>query len=94
VHRWEPREGATRTLLLLHGTGGDEHDLIPLGDQLDPGANLLSLRGPVLEHGMPRFFRRLSEGVFDLDDLRARTHQLADFLGAAAERFTASLPIP
>jgi predicted esterase len=84
VHRWEPREGAARTLLLLHGTGGDEHDLIPLGDQLDPGANLLSLRGPVLEHGMPRFFRRLAEGVFDLEDLRARTHQLADFLGAAA----------
>lgn len=84
VHRWEPREGATRTLLLLHGTGGDEDDLIPLGDLLDPAANLLSPRGPVLEHGMPRFFRRLAEGVFDLDDLRARTHQLADFVGDAA----------
>jgi predicted esterase len=87
VHRWEPREGATRTLLLLHGTGGDENDLIPLGDLIDPTANLLSPRGPVLENGMPRFFRRLAEGVFDLDDLRLRTGQLADFIGAAAREY-------
>jgi predicted esterase len=87
VHRWEPRENAERTLLLLHGTGGDEHDLIPLGDLLDPSANLLSPRGPVLEHGMPRFFRRLAEGVFDLEDLTARTHQLADFVVASAARY-------
>ena len=84
VHRWEPRAGATRTLLLLHGTGGDENDLISLGDLIDPSANLLSPRGQVLEHGMPRFFRRLAEGVFDMDDLTKRTHGLADFVQAAA----------
>lgn len=83
VHRWMPRPGATRTLLLLHGTGGDENDLVPLGDLIDPTANLLSLRGQVLEQGYPRFFRRLAEGVFDMEDLRDRTTQLADFIGAA-----------
>lgn len=87
VHRWEPREGSRSTLLLLHGTGGDENDLIPLGDLLDPSANLLSPRGQVLEHGMPRFFRRLAEGVFDLEDLTARTHELADFVVASAARY-------
>src|SRR4029450_7045287 len=61
------------TLLLLHGTGGSEDDLLPLGERLLPGAARLSPRGRVLEHGMPRFFRRLAEGVFDLDDLRHRT---------------------
>lgn len=84
VHRWMPRSGATRTLLLLHGTGGDENDLVPLGELIDPAANLLSLRGQVLEHGFPRFFRRLAEGVFDMEDLRDRTMQLADFIGDAA----------
>lgn len=74
------------TLLLLHGTGGDEHDLLPLGRALLPGAGLLSPRGKVLEHGAPRFFRRLAEGVFDLDDLRRRTLELTQFVGAAAER--------
>jgi len=87
VHRWEPREGSASTLLLLHGTGGDENDLIPLADLLDPSANLLSPRGPVLENGMPRFFRRLAEGVFDLEDLTARTHHLADFVVASAKRY-------
>jgi phospholipase/carboxylesterase len=87
THRWDPREGATRTLLLLHGTGGDENDLIPLGDLLDPTANVLSPRGPVMENGMPRFFRRLAEGVFDLEDLHARTDQLADFISAAASQY-------
>src|SRR5437763_830203 len=72
------------TLLLLHGTGGDEDDLIGLGRTLLPGANLLSPRGKVLENGMPRFFRRLAEGVFDEQDLFDRTHELADFIGAAA----------
>lgn len=86
-HRWEPREGSDRTLLLLHGTGGDEHDLISLGDLLDPSANLLSPRGQVLENGMPRFFRRLAEGVFDLADLRSRAHGLADFVEAAAKAY-------
>jgi phospholipase/carboxylesterase len=74
------------TLLLLHGTGGDEHDMLPLGGLL-PGANLLSPRGRVLEHGMPRFFRRLAEGVFDVDDVKRRAHELADFVTAAAEHY-------
>jgi predicted esterase len=87
VHRWEPRVGSDRTLLLLHGTGGDENDLISLGDLLDPAANLLSPRGRVLEHGMPRFFRRLAAGVFDLEDLTARTHELADFVTNAATQY-------
>jgi phospholipase/carboxylesterase len=74
------------TLLLLHGTGGDEHDMVPLGGLL-PGANLLSPRGQVLEHGMPRFFRRLAEGVFDEDDVRRRAGDLAEFVAAAAAHY-------
>jgi phospholipase/carboxylesterase len=76
-----------RTLLLLHGTGGNERDLIPLGRELNPNASLLSPRGKVLENGMPRFFRRLAEGVFDLEDLEKRTYELADFLVAAAKHY-------
>jgi phospholipase/carboxylesterase len=76
-----------RTLLLLHGTGGNERDLIPLGRELDPSAALLSPRGKVLENGMPRFFRRLAEGVFDLEDLKIRTNELADFVAAAAQHY-------
>jgi predicted esterase len=76
-----------RTLLLLHGTGGNERDLIPFGKELDPNASLLSPRGKVLENGMPRFFRRLSEGVFDLEDLQKRTHELADFVESAARHY-------
>jgi predicted esterase len=82
VYRPGPQPGAP-TLLLLHGTGGDEHDLLPLGGLL-PGANLLSPRGKVLEQGMPRFFRRLAEGVFDVEDVKRRAHELADFVVAAA----------
>jgi phospholipase/carboxylesterase len=78
---------SSRTLLLLHGTGGNERDLIPLGRELDPDAALLSPRGRVLENGMPRFFRRLAEGVFDLDDLQRRTNELADFVEAAADHY-------
>ena len=74
-------------LLLLHGTGGNERDLIPLGRELDPNAALLSPRGKVLENGMPRFFRRLAEGVFDLEDLKYRTNELADFVTAAAQHY-------
>ena len=73
--------------MLLHGTGGNERDLIPLGHELDPDASLLSPRGRVLEHGMPRFFRRLAEGVFDLEDLQRRTNELADFVIAAAKYY-------
>ncbi len=72
------------TLLLLHGTGGNELDLIPLGRELYPGAAILSPRGKVLESGMPRFFRRLAEGVFDTEDLKFRTHELADFVENAS----------
>lgn len=74
-------------LLLLHGTGGNEHDLIPLGQDLLPGAHLLSPRGPVRENGMPRFFRRLAEGVFDLDDLHQRTAELDHFIDDAADTY-------
>ncbi len=75
------------TLLLLHGTGGNERDLIPLGRELDPNASLLSPRGKILENGMPRFFRRLAEGVFDLEDLKTRTNELADFVDAAMRHY-------
>jgi phospholipase/carboxylesterase len=80
-------EPAGPPLLLLHGTGGDEHDLLPLGDHLSPGAAALSVRGTVLENGMPRFFRRLREGVFDEDDLRRRVDELADFVAAASTAY-------
>lgn len=75
------------TLLLLHGTGGNEFDLQPLAERIDPEANVLSVRGNVLENGMPRFFRRLAEGVFDEEDLIFRTKELNDFLDEAAERY-------
>ena len=89
IHRYiPPTSEGTPTLLLLHGTGGDENDLLELGRLLAPGAGLLSPRGKVLEHGMPRFFRRLAEGVFDLDDLRARTHELANFVAQAAATYS------
>jgi len=88
VHVFEPASNASApTLLLLHGTGGSEHDLVPLGRSLDPGAALLSPRGKVLERGMPRFFRRFAEGVFDLDDLRQQTRDLAAFLHAASAHY-------
>jgi phospholipase/carboxylesterase len=86
IHEFVPGT-SNRTLLLLHGTGGNERDLIPLGRELDPDAALLSPRGKVLENGMPRFFRRLAEGVFDLEDLEKRTNELADFVAAAAQHY-------
>lgn len=76
-----------RVLLLLHGTGGTEQDLLPLADMIDSGASVLSVRGNVSENGMPRFFRRLSEGVFDEEDLIFRTKELHDFLNEAAEKY-------
>jgi predicted esterase len=87
THRFLPGAPNLPVLLLLHGTGGDESDLLALGETLLPGAPRLSPRGKVLEHGLPRFFRRLAEGVFDLEDLRKRTHELADFVGAAVEAY-------
>lgn len=89
AHRWvaSGQPGRTNTLLLLHGTGGDEHDLLPLGRALDPHANLLSPRGKILEGGMPRFFRRLAEGVFDQEDLKFRTQELAAWIDAAIEEY-------
>lgn len=88
VHRYIPARGSSRrTLLLLHGTGGDENDLLPLGGALDPEAGLLSPRGKVQERGMPRFFRRLAEGVFDEEDLRFRTSELAEFVAKAAKHY-------
>jgi phospholipase/carboxylesterase len=80
-------------LVLLHGTGGDENDLVQLGQQLLPGAALLSPRGKVLENGMPRFFRRLAEGVFDLADLKARTAELATFIVTARKAYGLAAPI-
>ncbi len=88
VHRYVPSHGGEpRTLLLLHGTGGDDSDLLPLGEMLVPGAGLLSPRGTVLENGAPRFFRRIAEGVFDLPDLQARTTALVEFVAAAAHAY-------
>ena len=93
IHQFIP--ASTRpdqvTLLLLHGTGGNEEDLIPLGRELYPRAAILSPRGKVLESGMPRFFRRLAEGVFDLEDLKFRTHELADFAKKASKVYKFNL---
>ncbi len=86
AHRFVPGK-SSRTLLLLHGTGGNETDLIQLGRALDPEAALLSPRGKVLENGMPRFFRRLAEGIFDEEDVKKRTHELAGFVRAAAQHY-------
>ncbi len=88
VHR-PPTDDDRLTLLLLHGTGADEHDLLPLGDVLAPVARLLSPRGRVAEQGRARWFRRHAEGVFDLEDLHARTHELADWLNTACEEYGA-----
>jgi len=94
IHHFEPgaRPDAP-PLLLLHGTGGNEHDLTPLGRMIAPGAALLSPRGKVLENGMPRFFRRLAEGVFDEEDVRRRAHELADFIAAARDRYGIGVPV-
>ncbi|HEY2534259.1 MAG TPA: alpha/beta hydrolase [Xanthobacteraceae bacterium] len=94
VHRFD--EGAKTNappLLLLHGTGGDENDLVPLGRAIAPRAPLLSVRGKVLENGMPRFFRRLAEGVFDEDDVRSRAQELADFVEEARACYEIASPI-
>jgi predicted esterase len=90
VHIYIPPENpsAGNTLLLLHGTGGDEESMVPLAEGILPGAGVLSPRGKVLEDGMPRFFRRFAEGVFDLEDLRFRTAELAEFIIKASEAYS------
>jgi phospholipase/carboxylesterase len=97
IHRFEPgapgRAGTRAPLLLLHGTGGDEADLLPLGRTVAPGAALLSPRGAVLENGMPRFFRRLAEGVFDEADLRRRADDLAAFVREARDAYGIAAPV-
>jgi phospholipase/carboxylesterase len=88
IHRFvEGSRPGAAPLLLLHGTGGNEDDLLSLGRTLAPGSPLLSPRGKVLENGMPRFFRRHAEGVFDLDDLKFRAGELAGFLPWAREEY-------
>jgi predicted esterase len=86
AHRFFPGESGA-TLLVLHGTGGSEDDLVPLGRELAPGAAILSPRGKVSEYGAARFFRRLAEGVFDHEDLVFRTHELAEFVEAASREY-------
>jgi phospholipase/carboxylesterase len=94
IHRFVPARDESRTpLLLLHGTGGDENDLVPLGERLSAAAALLSPRGKVLENGMPRFFRRIEEGEWDLEDLDARTAELADFVAAARKAYKLPPPV-
>ena len=93
VHRFEPGVDPSRPpLLLLHGTGGDESDLLPLGREIAPGAALLSPRGNVLEGQMPRFFRRFREGLFDEDDVRRRAGELASFIAEARRAYGLAQP--
>jgi predicted esterase len=94
IYRFEPPTGeGAPPLLLLHGTGGDENDLLELGTMVSPGSALLSPRGRVLENGMPRFFRRLAEGLFDEDDVRRRALELADFVEDARLRHSIRRPM-
>jgi phospholipase/carboxylesterase len=95
IHHYEPAvlpaAGSAKAgppLLLLHGTGGNEHDLVPLAHRLSPGSALLSPRGDVSEHGAHRFFARLAEGIFDPNEVTRRTHALADFIAAATTHYS------
>jgi phospholipase/carboxylesterase len=93
VHRFEPGADPSRPpVLLLHGTGGDETDLLPLGREIAPGAALLSPRGNVLEGNMPRFFRRFREGLFDEDDVRRRAGELTDFVAETRRAYGLAQP--
>lgn len=96
IHKFIPSEGTkdknSLTLLLLHGTGGDETDLIPIARMLEiTNASILSPRGKVIENGMPRYFRRLAEGIFDIEDLKFRTNELADFVQNASKTYALDL---
>ena len=94
IHRFEPAATAgSPPLLLLHGTGGDENDLLGLGRMISPTSALLSPRGRVLEHGMPRFFRRLAEGVFDEEDVRRRAQELGEFVVEARKQYGIAAPV-
>ena len=94
VHRFVPAQSPERApLFLLHGTGGDENDLLPLGARLSPGAAMLSPRGKVSENGMPRFFRRLGEGIWNLEDFKERTAELAAFLRGARAAYGIEKPV-
>ena len=94
IYRFEPAKRAgVPPLLLLHGTGGDENDLLKLGETISPGSALLSPRGKVLERGMPRFLRRLTEGVFDEADVKRRANELADFVETARDRYGLDAPV-
>ena len=94
IHRFEPGVDPTLPpILLLHGTGGDETDLVPLGREIAPGAALLSPRGNVLEGNMPRFFRRFREGLFDEDDVRRRAGELANFIAEARLAYGLDQPV-
>lgn len=82
-----------KTLIMLHGTGGDEYDLIPLGKHIDPHANILSIRGNVQEYGMPRFFKRLAMGVFDMESLNEETENLTNFIKESAINYAFNLKL-
>jgi phospholipase/carboxylesterase len=94
IHRFIPARDEDRPpLVLLHGTGGDENDLLPLGTRIAPGAALISPRGKVLENGMPRYFRRVDEGVWDLEDFKKRTAEVAEFIAKARAAYGLAKPI-
>lgn len=93
IHRFEPGTSTAAPLLLLHGTGGDETDLLPLGKALAPDRALLSPRGKVLENGMPRYFHRLAEGMFDEQDVIKHANELADFIVEAGKAYGLPKPV-
>ncbi len=94
IHRFIPAADKNKpTLLLLHGTGGDENDLLPLAQRIAPGAGILSPRGKNVERGMVRFFRRSEEGVWDLDDLKRRTAELGEFVKRARAAYGIEQPV-
>lgn len=81
------KKGSSETLILLHGTGGNEYDLIPLAERVKPGASILSIRGNILEQGMPRFFKRIAMGVFDMESLKIETANLYEFIVKASKDY-------